>query len=81
VGVCRELRNQFISASDRIPLWSTKAFVHTLCKIAHHDVVSSRTFADEFLDKHPQEWMKQMLITLEEATEAYMVELIAKSHC
>jgi hypothetical protein len=34
-------------------------------------------FADEISDKHPREWTKQALITLEEATEAYMVEVTA----
>jgi len=36
---------------------------------------------DEFRDKHPSEWTKQALITLEEATETYMVQAIAESHC
>jgi hypothetical protein len=36
---------------------------------------------DEFTDKHPHEWMKQDLITLEEATEACMVLVIAESRC
>jgi hypothetical protein len=56
------------------------AVVSTVRKIEHHDVVSSEIFADEFGDKRLREWTKQALITLEEATEAYMVELIAKSH-
>ena len=43
-------------------------------------MVSSGIFADEFPDKNPREWTKQGLITLEEATEAYMVEVIAASH-
>jgi len=47
----------------------------------HHDVVSSGIFADVFPDKNPREWTKQALITLGEATEAYMVEVIAASHC
>jgi len=47
----------------------------------HHDVVTSGIFADEFLDKHPHDWTKQALITLEEATEAYMVEVTAEFHC
>jgi len=52
-------------------------FAHTVHKIDHHDVVSSGIFADEFFDKHPCEWTMQALITLEEATEVYMVEVIA----
>jgi hypothetical protein len=47
----------------------------------HDDVVSSGIFADEFSTKHPRGWAKQTLITLEEATEAYMVEVSAEFHC
>jgi len=46
----------------------------------HHDVVSCGIFAYEFHDERPWQWTKQALITLEEAMEAYMVEVIAKSH-
>ena len=35
--------------------------------------------ADEFGDTHPQEWTKQVLMTSEEATESYMVEITAAS--
>jgi hypothetical protein len=38
-------------------------------------------FADEFLDKHPREWMKEVFITSEEVMEAYVVEVSAKFHC
>jgi hypothetical protein len=62
MGVRRELRNEFIAARNGKPPWSTKAFVCTVRKIEHHDVVSSGIFADEFPDKHPQEWTKQALI-------------------
>jgi hypothetical protein len=58
-----------------------KAFVRTVCEIEHHDVGNSGIFTDEFHDKHPWEWTKQALITLEEAIEAYMVEVLAKSRC
>ena len=34
-----------------------------------------------FGDKHPQQLTKQASITLEKATEVYMVEVIAESHC
>jgi len=78
--VRRELRNEFIAALNGKPPWSTKAFVCTVCEIEHHDVVSSGIFADEFPDKSPREWTKLALITLEEATEAYMVEVTAKFH-
>jgi hypothetical protein len=58
-----------------------KAFVPTVRQIEQYDVVSSGTFVDEFPDKCPREWTKQALITLEDATEAYMVEVIAEYHC
>ena len=48
-------------------------------EIEHHDVVSSGIFAGEFHDKGPWEWTKQALKTLEEATECYMVEVLAES--
>jgi len=80
-GVRKELRNEFITARNEKPPWSTKAFVCTVREINHHDVVSSGIFADEFPAKHPGEWTKQALITLEEATEAYMVEVTAEFHC
>jgi len=57
------------------------AFVHTVCEIEHYYVVSSTIFADEFPNKHFRVWTKKALITLEKATEVYMVEVIAKSHC
>jgi hypothetical protein len=81
VVVHGELRNEFIAAHNWKPPWSTKAFVRKVCKIEHHDVVSSGSFADEFPDKRPREWTKQTLITLEDATEAYMVEVKAEFHC
>jgi len=81
VGVRRELRNEFIAARNGKPPWLTKAFVRTVREIEHHDVVSSGIFADEFPDKRPREWTKQALITLEEATEAYIVEVTAQFHC
>jgi len=56
-----------------------KAFIRTVREIEHHDVISSRIFADELHDKDPGEWTKQALQTLEEATESYMVAVIAKS--
>jgi hypothetical protein len=81
VGVHRELRYQLIAARNGKPPWLTKAFVHTVRKIEHLDVLSSGIFADEFRDLHPQVWTKQALINLEEATEAYLVEVLAKSCC
>jgi len=81
VGVRRELRNEFIAACNGKPPWSTKAFVRTVREIEHHDVVSSGIFPDELPDKRPREWTKQALITLEDATDAYMVEVTAEFHC
>jgi len=80
-GVRRELHNEFIAAHNGKPPWSTKAFVRTVCETEHHAVVSSGIFADKFPDKRPCEWTKQALITLQEATEAYMVEVTAEFHC
>jgi hypothetical protein len=80
-GVHRQLRNEFIAACNGKPPWSTKAFFHTVREIEHHDVGSSGIFADEFPDKCPCEWTKQALITVEEVTEAYMVEVTAEFHC
>jgi len=34
---------------------------------------------EEFRDEVPREWTKQAVKTLEEATESYMVEVIAES--
>jgi len=80
-GVRRELRNECITARNGKLPWSKKAFVRTVREIEHHDVVSSGIFADEFPDKHLREWTKQALITLEEAMEAYMVEVTAEFYC
>ena len=55
--------------------------MRTVREIEHRDVVISGIFADEFPDKRPREWTKQASITLEEATEAYMVEVTAEFHC
>jgi hypothetical protein len=58
-----------------------KAFVRTVREIDYHDVISSGLFVEEFPDQHPHVWVKQSLITLPEATEAYLVEAIATSQC
>ena len=55
VGVCRELCNEFSTVRNGKPPWLTKAFVHTVREIAHHNVVSSGIFTNEFPDKHPRE--------------------------
>jgi hypothetical protein len=80
-GVHRELCNEFIAACTRKPPWSTKAFVCTVREIEYHDVVSCGIFTDEFPDQHPLEWMMQAVITLEDTTEVYMVEVTAGFHC
>jgi hypothetical protein len=80
-GVRRELHDEFIAAYNREPAWSTKAFVSTVPNIEHHNVVCSGISPDEFRTKHPREWTEQAVITLEEATEAYTIEVIAASHC
>jgi len=54
-----------------------KAFVRTGREIDRHDVVSPGILADEFRDKGLREWTKQAIKTLDEATELYMVEVIA----
>jgi hypothetical protein len=46
----------------------------------HHDVICPGISADECGDKRLQKWTKQDLIKLEEATEVYMVEVIAESY-
>ena len=48
-------------------------------EIEHHDVVSGENFADDFSNKHPREWTKHALSALEDATQAYIVEVIAES--
>jgi len=58
---------------------STKAYVRRVREVKLHEVASSGIFADIFPGKHPREWPKQPVITLEEATEAYMVEVTTES--
>jgi len=79
-GVRRELQYQFITARNRKPPGSTKAFVSTVRGIKHHYVASSGIFVDQFPELQPREWPKLAMITTEGATEAYMVEVIAASH-
>ena len=59
---------------------STKAFGRTVREIKYHDVGSLGIFADEFSDKNPREWTKQALTIFQDATEAYMVEVLAESN-
>ena len=79
--VRRQLRNELIAARNRKLPWSPKAFVRTVREMEHHDVVSAGIFAHKFPDRHPREWTKQELITLEEVTEVYMLEVTAECHC
>jgi len=75
-----EVRDQFIAACNGIPQWSTKEFVYAVREIEHDEVVSAGIFEDQFRDKHPRVWNKQALITHEETTEAYLLEVVAESH-
>ena len=77
----RELSNKFIAAPNGKSLWSINAFVRTVRDIEHHDVVRCAILADELPDKRPRQWIKQAVITLQEATEVYMVEVTAEFHC
>jgi len=52
-NVHRALRNQFITAHNGKPPWSTKAVVCTVRDIEHHDIVSCGRFTNNFSDKHP----------------------------
>ena len=80
-GVRCELCDHLITGRNEKHPWSTRTFVSKVREIIHHDVVSYGIFADQFPEMHPREWKKQALITLEEATEVYMVEILATSHC
>jgi len=78
-GVHGELRDQFIATRNGKPPWSTKAFVRTVCGIKHSDAFGSGISAYEFRDRNPREGTKQALTLLEDATEVYMVEVLAES--
>jgi len=78
--VRQELCDQFMAARNGNPSWLKQAFVCTVCENEHHEVVSCGIFADEYPDKQPPDCMKQAWITSHEATEGYMVEVIAASH-
>jgi len=81
VDVNRELHDQVIATCNGKPPWSFKAYICTVCDIIHHDTVIFGIIMDEFPNKHPHKWTKQILNTLEDANEAYMVAVIAESHC
>jgi hypothetical protein len=56
-----------------------KVFVRIVREIENRDVVSSGIFVDEYRDKGPREWTKRALKTVEQATESYMVDVIAEA--
>jgi hypothetical protein len=47
--------------------------------IKHHDVVSTAVFACDISDSPPSDWMKYTLLTVVDAMEASIIEVIAKS--
>jgi len=73
------MSDQCLAACNGKPPWSTKAFVRIVLEIEPHDVVNSGIFVDEFSDKNPWEWTKQASITLEDAMEGYILEVLAES--
>lgn len=81
VGLCRELCDQYIFALNGKPPRSMKAFVYTVRQLEHHDVIHSGFLDNGFRYQHPQEWTRYTLITSEEATDAYMVEVVVDSPC
>jgi len=81
VGVSRELRKQFIAAHNGKPSWLTKAYVCTVHDVEGHNFLNHGVVTDELHDIHPREWTNQTLITVEEATEVYMVGVLANCHC
>jgi len=69
VGVHRELPDQLITTHMGVPPWSAKAFDLTVSELEHQSVVNSMISGDKFPDKHPSQWMKRAMITLDEAME------------
>ena len=47
------------------------AFFRKVYQTEQHDVVSSGIFGNKFRDQHPWERTKQVIMTLEEATDKY----------
>jgi hypothetical protein len=80
VGIRHNLHDKFISSHDGKRPRSTKAFIHPVCEIEHHDIVNPGMFVDELREMRPQKWTIQALTFLKAATEAYIVEVIAESH-
>jgi hypothetical protein len=80
-GLHTELSNEFITVRNGKPPWWTQVFVRTDREIEQHYDVRCGILAAEFPDKHPRDWTKQGLITLDDATEVDMVEAMAEFHC
>ena len=78
--VSRELHDKFIAAHNGKRRWSTKALVRTVHEIEQHEVISSGIFTERFSDRNSWERTKRAITTLEDATEAYMVEVMAESN-
>lgn len=57
---------------SHLPVWSATLNIMQL--------MQSRIFAKKFRNKHPQESTKQALNSLEEATEANMVDVLPETH-
>jgi len=81
LGIHKGSQDQLFTAQNGKHPRLTKAFVRTVSDIQHHDVVRSGNSTDQFYDKYPQGWTTQTVVTLEKATEAYMVEVVVESHC
>jgi len=73
------MRNQFKAANKGEHPWSSKDSVPTVREIEYRDVGISWLFVGELSDTQPQEWTKLASSTFEDATEVYMVEVIAES--
>ena len=79
-GVPRDLHDQLTPVCNGKPPRLMEVFVGTVCKFEHHYGISSLGLVYELHVRHPRQWMKQALNTLEEPMELYMVEVIAESH-
>jgi hypothetical protein len=78
-GAHTELHEQFITVGHGKPQWSTRAYVHTVCKIEPQDCFSFAILEDEFPDKSHLEWTKQVIPTAVLAMGLYVVDEIAES--
>jgi hypothetical protein len=61
--------------------WSTMECVHTVHETQYYEVSGSGSFTDELPDTHTLDSTKHAFIAIEDATEAFIVEVIAESHC